>query len=349
MGHLSAAALEKRLAAKKEFDRAPVYLLFGPDSRRVNDLATRIKDRLVATMGEDNYFRYVRIGAGSDEAGGADVVAQLNTVSMFGGGKVAMIGPMDAPPKADADALAAYAASPNATSTLILALTTPKDDGKALTTLEKSALAKSVETGGGQIVKFAPPRAADVVKWGGERFATRGIDIDPAALDRLVELSDNDPDRVMGEVEKLIAYVGEAAKVTLDDVDATVGDHKQRKISDLLGAVRGRNIVDATAALENLMAQNVPSQMILKIIVTELMRLWVVVDDRQKKIDADGLARAMGISPYLLKGAVADAARWDTNKVRRALEETMAATLDPMRTGLPAHAALSRLVVRLCV
>ncbi|MBF0170087.1 MAG: DNA polymerase III subunit delta [Nitrospinae bacterium] len=353
MGAITPAVLEKGLAARDGFVRKPVYLIFGDDQRRVAELAGRLKDRIVAELGEESYFRYLflpdpkrpQVGEGTSVA---EIVAQLNTVAMFGGGKVALVGPLVSVAAEWQKELAAYAANPNPTSTLILAVAPPRDDRKGGAGLEGSPLAKAIAAGGGEIVKVVPPTAAEVARWAAERFAQKGVSIPKEVAALLVDLSGTDTERVAGEIDKLVAYVGDAAAVTREDVESTVGDHKQKSVFSFIDALRRRNLAAAVDALASLTAQNVPSQQILKLIGTELLRLWAVIDGRRRNLPSQEVAAQMGIPEYMLKGAQADAGRWDENRIRLALNEVMAATLDPMRSGLPDTAALTRLTFRLC-
>ncbi len=353
MGKITPAVLEKTIASRENFPRKPAYLIFGVDQRRVADLAGRLKNRIVADMGEESYFRYMALSdprrpqAGEGVPAG-EVIAQLNTIAMFGGGKIAFVGPLPGIAQAWQKEFADYAASPNETSTLIIAVSPSKEDRKGIAGMETSALAKMIEKGGGDVVKVAPPSPAEVTKWAVDRFARKGVTIPKEVAATIVDLSDNDSDRVAGEIDKLVAYVGDANAVTADDVEATVGDHKQKSIFNSLDDLRRRNLPASIEALTSLTEQNVPSQQILKMVGTELLRLWGVLDGRRSKLDNKEIAARMGVPDFMLKETVAAAGRWDENRVRRGLAEVMAATLDPMRTGLPGDTSLTRLTTRLC-
>ncbi len=340
-------ALFGKILSAKNFTRKPLYLLFGSEPARVTDAATRLKTLLTEELGEDSYSRYVNLGDGAEEQNANGIVAQLNTISMFCKGKVIWVGPMSPPLKADAQVFVDYATDPNVQSTLILAVVTPKDNKKAVTSFEKSDLAKAFMGNNGCGVRFVKPGKAELAKWAKSRFVKRGVSIESEALNMLLDLSDNDLDKLANEIDKLAAYIGYEGSVEKSDVEDTVSDHRQERIWDAINAVRRRNIRAAIDSMNNLLRYNMPHQVILKTLTSEIMRVWVAVDFRAKGLTLDNFAKNLGGSSFMLGGAWSDSARWNEDLVRRALAAIYDCNMDIMKAQVSQEIALTSMVYKI--
>jgi DNA polymerase-3 subunit delta len=340
----SSVFVSQVLGGKRE--RSPLYLLFGSETQRINDAATKLRAILLSqTGGVENYFRYNRLGSGADETSSTEVAAQLNTVSMFGGGKVVWVGTLESPPKKEeAEALAAYAQNPNPQCSLIVTTCTHGWDKKALDTFEKSLLATTFSENG-VAVKFAPLGAGDLVKWAQSRFRERSSNIGAEAAQKLVELTDNDMDRLAGEIEKLSLYAGDGSDVTLDMVEEITGDHRTKSVWDFLGHFRNKNLKGSILALESLIAQNQPSQMILKVLTGEIMKIGAAQECKRRRESVETCAGALGLPPFKLKDIWAVADKWSTRDVKRALRAVLEASMSQMKAGVEPAVALTAMTL----
>lgn len=345
MPFLTSSAFDSKILSGKN-ERSPLYLLSGAETQRLNDAATKLRAILLSQAGgEENYFRYNRLGSGADETSAAEVAAQLNTVSMFGGGKVVWVGTLESPPKKEeAEALSAYANNPNPQCSLIVTVSVHGWDKKALDAFEKSALVTAFSEKG-VAVKFAPLRADDLAKWAQSRFRERSSNIGVEAAQKLVELTDNDMDRLAGEIEKLSLYAGDGNDVTLDMVEEITGDHRTKSVWDFLGHFRKKNLKGSILALESLIAQNQPSQMILKVLTGEIMKIGVAQECKRRRESVESCAGALGLPPFKLKEIWADADKWSTRDVKRALRAVLEASMSQMKAGVEPAVALTAMTL----
>ncbi|MGK7345299.1 MAG: DNA polymerase III subunit delta [Candidatus Nitrospinota bacterium M3_3B_026] len=345
MPRMSPSVFAKALS-KADFRPEPVYLVYGSEPRRVADAAARLKDKILPSAGGDNYFRYTRLGDGVDDPTAGDIVAALNTVSMFGGGKLVWLGPLESVKKDDAKTLTEYVKNPAPGSTLILTFAAPKGDRKALAAFEKTRLAKEAEAAW-PVVRFTPPRGDEIFRWAEGRLRARGAAIDRPALERLMELCGRDLDRLSGEVEKLSNYADDSAKISLDDVETAVGDHREDKLWDLTRAFRQRGRKAAAAALSNLLGQNLPSQLILKVLTTELLRMAAAGSLRGRGEPFEAFAAAAGGPVFPLREAWADCGKWPREDILDGLRRIMAANMTILVKGAPPETVLAGLVAEM--
>lgn len=327
----------------------------------LNEAAALVRERLANDISADNYFHHLAVGARrrksedegdespsskGDDGGtvsGAGIAALLNTMSMFGGGKLVWAGPLEWLNKEDMESLASYAADPNPQSTLIVSYITDKRSDP----FEKSGLVKNAAKSG-VVVKLPAPEGERVREWAVSRFGRMGKKISTDAAQRLCDLAGGDVDRLAAEIEKLALYAGESDQVTMDSVEEMVSDHRENEIWDLTGAISRGNLPSAVAALENLLANNRPPQMILKSLTTEVMRLYCA-----RRFKADGrpeteFAPAVGAHPFAVRNTWRDADKWPAQRALSAMRGVMETNMSLMRSGAEPHSALYRLVMELC-
>jgi DNA polymerase III subunit delta len=97
------------------------------------------------------------------------------------------------------------------------------------------------------IVELARVKENEAVQWIGEYCASRKVDIDADASRELVDALGGDMMMISNELEKLILYVEEKKRITLEDVEIMVLAAKQRSVYELTDAISAR---DKTRALE---------------------------------------------------------------------------------------------------
>ncbi len=345
MAKIQPAELAKKLASDK-FKREPFYLLYGSEPRRIQEAANRLRAIFTDEVGEENFFRYVGAGSGQDDMSPAEIVGQLNTMSMFGGSKVVWVGPIVKLDKATAKTFEEYARNPNPSSTLILAVVTGKGNSKAITTFEKTELLKAVVENC-VAVRFSAPRGEEIYKWVTGRFRRHGLSVNRQVIELLVDLCDRDLDRLDGEVEKLSAYAGDEIEVTLGMVEETVGDNRTAQVWDLTRAIRKRDMNMAMAILDTLMENNTPAQMILKSITKELALLSAAHSFKCEGGSYEAFKSAVGGHDFVLTDVWRMAGRWETPFFVDGQRALLEAGMNVMRSAVSPAPVLYDLVARL--
>ncbi|VAX22618.1 hypothetical protein MNBD_NITROSPINAE01-335 [hydrothermal vent metagenome] len=345
MAKIQPAELAKKLASDK-FKREPFYLLYGSEPRRIQEAANRLRSIFTNEVGEENFFRYVGAGAGQDDMSSAEIVGQLNTMSMFGGSKVVWVGPIVKIDKETAKTFEEYARNPNPSSTLILSVVTGKGNAKAITAFEKTELLKAVVEKC-VAVRFSAPRGEEIYKWVEGRFRRRGLSANRQAIELLVDLCDRDLDRLDGEVEKLSSYAGDEIEVTLAMVEETVGDNRTAQVWDLTRAIRKRDINMAMATLDTLMEHNTPARMILKSITKELALLSTAHSFKCEGGTYETFKSAVGGYDFILTDIWRMAERWEASFFIDGQRALLEASMNVMRSAVSPESILCSLVARL--
>src|SRR6187551_317277 len=210
----------------------PVYLLTGTDrpkiGRALRRLRTRFGDEAVEVLS-------------AETVSGEDVAAALNSLGLFGAGRLIVVRGVEKWKKADAEALAAYLADPVAGTVVALVVDEPgKDD----------TLGKLVARRGGEVLAYDVPKPKDPSVWVRGEFARLGAQATDDAARRLVEIAGEDVALLEQEVEKLATWAGgeQIGPREVEQLAVPVHESPAWALSDAWGS---RNVGEVLAACES--------------------------------------------------------------------------------------------------
>ena len=210
----------------------PVYLLTGTDRPKVARALARLRTRFGAEAVET---------LSAEIASGDDVVAALNALGLFGGGRLVVVQAAERWKKADVEALRAYLAAPAAGA--VVALVTGDAPADA-------ALADAI-TGTGEVLRYDIPKPKDPSIWVRAEFERLGAQANEEAARRLVEIVGDDVSTLAPEIEKLATWAaGEAIGAREVELLAVPGNAETPAwtLSDAWGR---RDIAGVLAACES--------------------------------------------------------------------------------------------------
>ncbi|MEO8290625.1 MAG: DNA polymerase III subunit delta [Gaiellaceae bacterium] len=171
-------------------DLLPAYLLTGTDrpkiSRALRRLRTRFGEEAVEVLG-------------AEATSGEDAVAAMNSLGLFGAGRLVIVHGVEGWKKADHDALAAYLADPVTGAVLALVADEPPKD---------ATVAQLVARRGGEVLAYDIPKPKDPSVWVRGEFARLGAEASDDAARRLVEIAGGDVALLEREVDKLATWAG---------------------------------------------------------------------------------------------------------------------------------------------
>ncbi len=217
-------------------------VVYGTDAGRVTVQAARAAKSLAARIGEDT--EVLRLEDADLEADPDRLIVELQTIPMFGGGKV------------------------------IRALQGRRINGPLIKSiLEDSAPAAAalVVEAGNLKPSDAMRKAAEACTWAAalpcyadtdrdlgrlaqEMVAATGHSLNRDALQSLVHRIGADHALSRGEIEKLITFVGPPREITADDVDAVIGDTSELSLDQIAMATAQGQATEAIASCEKVIA-----------------------------------------------------------------------------------------------
>lgn len=236
------------------------------------------------------------------EAAGADVVTRCRTVPAFASRRVVVLKDAERLRAEGWEAILAYLKAPSTTTCLVCVADKLDQRSPALQQIERI----------GKILQFTAPKFAAerqrwCQRWIRERARQHGKTLSPEAELLLLNLQGPDLLRLGQEVDKLCLYVGEQREVTLEAVEALVGEASMREIFELTRAVSRRDLETALRCLRRLLEMGEASLGILGMLARQ-MRLLLRAKEllAQDSAPAD-MSRLLGIPrPFvseILEGA----------------------------------------------
>lgn len=240
MASLSDDALRQQIASQR---LSPVYLFVGDDTRLIDDRVAQIE----ATVDEaDRAFAVERVYAG--EAGGSpiEIASAARSLPMLGDRRVVVVlraerllkpkrgktqaaddessGEREEDESAGADAvpLEDYLANPVPSSTVVF-VASEIDRTRRLTKrlIEK---AQVVDFSGFQTENDPRIIRQEAAAWMTDALSRAGRTIDERAARILTTRTGGDISKLRGDIERLLLFVGDRLRITVEDVEEVVSD-----------------------------------------------------------------------------------------------------------------------------
>jgi DNA polymerase III subunit delta len=218
-----------------------VYLITGGDRPKIEKALDRLRSHFAPEA--------IELASALDVSG-EEAVALCNAGSLFGDARLVVVRDVDgrkdgdgrrkgAWKAADAEAIAAYVASPAPATVLALVA----DELKSSSALWK-ACAKA-----GQVLSFDVPKK-DLHGWVAAQFADRGVRAEPDAVAALLQLVGNDPQALKTEVDKLATWaadepIGEREVATLVAESADVPIYELTEAWSVRDTARALDVSEA--------------------------------------------------------------------------------------------------------
>ncbi len=180
-------------------------------------------------------------------------------------------------------------------------------------------------------------------------LAQHKITIESEALDYLVENLGQDRLANRAEIEKLALYAGDGRRVTLADVQATIGDGASSSADDLAFAVAEGKQLEVQRALDHLMREGGSPVALLRSVTRHLQRLHYARGLMAQGKSADQAVNALKPKVFFkrVESFRSQLRVWNEARLAQAMELLVQAELDCKTTGMPAEAVCGRCLMQL--
>lgn len=159
-----------------------------------------------------------------------------------------------------------------------------------------------------------------------------GVKITRSALQLFLERTGDDMERIVRELDKLIAYVWGREGITAEDVEAVCTVRTENKIFDMINAMAEKKQKRALELYDDLLALREPPLRILALIARQFNLLLQVKDLRRQGFDQNEIASRAGIMGFIVRSCLRQAEYFSEDDLRRAAEECVA-TEEAVKTG----------------
>ena len=197
---------------------------------------------------------------------------------------------------------------------------------------------------------FAPLRGNDLANWIRRTVQAEAGRIDEAAVRALADAHGSNLWALMGEIEKLLLYVGPSRPVTEADVTVMAGSTREENIFGMVDDVIERRYPRARERLERLrMDTGAATPQIFAMIATQIRRLLAAKDSTERQASRSELEEAIGTkSDFAVRKTVAQSRGFSMSRLKEMHRSILTYDI-ALKTGeLGEDTALELLIADLC-
>jgi DNA polymerase-3 subunit delta len=267
----------------------PIYVLHSEHPILVERVITAIREAVVPPAARGFNYDIVE-----GKPTGARIVALAQTLPMMAKRRLIYVRDLSAMPADDAEPLLGYLARPNPT-TVVVAVAAKLD--------KRIKLYAQLSRKGYLHVLEAPRQLAP---WLRAEAKQQGVQLEQAAITRLIDAVGDDLSRLALTVEQLGLYAGGRA-VTSDDVDELVADTRERTVFELTDAIGAADRPRALAAVAALCDQRESAVGVVVMLARHVRQLSMVYTLRDTGAPRPSWGSMLGVPPFVVDKLIAQA------------------------------------------
>jgi DNA polymerase-3 subunit delta len=210
---------------------------------------------------------------------------------------------------------------------------------------KRNKLYKAVKAKG-RVVEMARQDERTLQSWILSTIKKEGKNITGDAMRLFLEKSGNDMENIANELEKLLSYTYGKDAVEASDVQEICTVTTESRIFDMIRALAEKRQKDALDLYYDLLALKEPPMRILFLIARQFNQMLQLKDLREQGLEAGTIAVKAGLAPFVAKRSLAQAARFEKQELRAAVEDCVEAE-EAVKTGrLGDRLAVEMLIVK---
>ena len=311
----------------------PVCFLYGEESFLVERTADRVlKAAIDPSLKDFNFNVYY-----GNESKGIDIVDTAQTLPMFAERRVVLVKRAEQL-KADAlEILLPYVMKPSESTCLLM--TGTKIDQRKKFFLEFKKHGTLVE-----YKRLYDNRLAGFIQ---SESTALGKPIDAVAAELLAALIGNNLQELLSQIQKLVIYAGNNARVTVDDVRTAASSSKAFTAFELARFLGLRDLENALKSLEALFLNGEEAPMMIGALTRHFRQLWRVRELLDQKMPQADIGKRLTIHSYFLGEIVQQARNFSRDELRGIFEEFYASDVSS-KSGAQPYTLLHGLIMMIC-
>lgn len=299
---------------KGEFNR--IYLLYGEEAYLRQSGLKRLLNALGVSAGDMNFTKFTE-----KKTEDKDVTSICDTLPFFAERRVVLLDGLDLF-KTKHEQLTEYIK--NVPDYLVLII---HDE----TTDKRSALYKAIAKSG-TVQEFKKAGDKEIEDHILRTLAISKKRIRKSAYAQFITSAGTDLNYINCELEKLIAYTGDRAEITPEDIAAVCSPVIENRVFDLVSAVAAGDRQTALLKYDDLIVLKEPPMKILYLLARQFDQLLHIKELQEDGSGAALIAEKLKMNPYVVKKLLPVARRYPTEKLRAAVEDMVRAEED-VKTG----------------
>ncbi len=249
----------------------PVYFIYGTENYVMDSVLKAIIDKF-KTSGAEEFDLNTFYG---EDCSLVSVLEQLETPPFMAKYQIVVLKNFDKLKAKDKDFIADYTQNPLDSSLLILTAESNDRRFAANKKINKEAVK----------VTCKPPYGTDnIIGFLKNEIKKNNVIMDIKAIELFANSIDLNYLIAANELEKLIIYTKNSAKITSDDVLECVGKSKINKIFDLQDALGEKDLKTSLRIMENMITNDINGVYIITMLSRYFLGLWKILSLRKKNI-----------------------------------------------------------------
>lgn len=323
---------------KKQF--SPIYLVYGPEPFIIKKtLATLLENALEENEVEFNVSQF-----DLEETSLHIALEEAETFPFMGERKVVILNnptfltaeKSKEKVEHNVQLLLDYIDNPSPFSILVIAGQYEKLDERKKVTKQLKSKATVVEA--------AKLKDQELVKWIENQANQNGVQIDPNAIQALMETAGQNLLLLVNEIEKMALYVAEEKRITIQTVNELASKSLEQNIFTLIDFIMNRKTSQAIQLLQFLLRQNEEPIKILALMASQVRIMYVSKNMAQMGYGQQKIATHLKIHPFRVKLAL-DKARFFQEMELMTFLNHIAEADYKMKTGQMDKALLLELII----
>lgn len=313
-----------------------VYLWYGEDRFLIQEGLKVFKSFYFMTDPSGSGIEQVS----AKELSPAVIVERANTMSFFANRLMVVedVTYFKDGQTADLEPFLDYFANPNPTTCLLFIADSVHKGRKFYKAIDKI----------GEIMEFcAPKRPQEWLTWIQSELITREKSMDYQVASQFIEWTGHHTGVLSQELDKLIVFVGERQKITLEDIKAITPRSIETNIFDLLDAVASRSAAKALQALREVLRKE-PALKVLALLVRQVRLLLGCDSLRKRGRGIMEVPSVLGISPYEAQKVWQQSIKLSTKQLSKALSECLNTDLGLKTGGGDPGLLLEIMIIKFC-
>lgn len=176
----------------------------------------------------------------------------------------------------------------------------------------------------GYVSEFGRQTENLLARWVGGRIRREGKQMTQRAYEHLILKTGTDMETIDKELEKLLCYTLDKETIDLDDVEAIVTDHSERKIFDMVDALASHQPKKAMDQYYDLIAQREPALLILHLLTRQFHNMMIVKAMVNRGSNNRDIAAQIGASDWLVRKYQNQCRPYDMERLRKAVADGIA-------------------------
>ena len=315
---------------------ALVYLWYGEDRYLIQEGLRVLKSFYFMTDPSGSGIEVVD----AKDLSPAEIVERANTMSFFAHRLVVVdeVTYFQDGQTADLEPLMEYFSNPNPSTCLLLIAESVHRGRKLYKALERA----------GEILEFcAPKRPQEWLAWVLSELKTRGKSMDTQVASQFIEWAGHQTGVLSQELDKLVVFVGERPKITMEEVKIITTRTIEASIFDLLDAVAVRSSAKAIQTLREVLREEHPLK-VLTLMVRQVRLLLGCDALRKRGGNMAEVPSVLGIKPYEGQKVWQQSLRLSTKQLSKGLSECLNTDVALKSGGGDPGFLLEMMIVRFC-